>query len=85
MSDKSFVLGGYATGSYSNMCKACKDHFIGDKRAVVCLPCAGKEAADTITELRAELAESIKRHEDLIEMTSLVADPKSALDSGVEG
>lgn len=46
--DKSkYPIGGYAPGAYTCTCVTCKNHFIGDKRAVQCEPCAIKEAPKT--------------------------------------
>lgn len=37
----SYLLGrGYAPGGYMGTCHGCKTIFIGDKRALSCLPCA---------------------------------------------
>ena len=33
-------IGGYAPGGYLCRCMSCNQTFIGDKRAVSCLPCA---------------------------------------------
>lgn len=35
-----YPIGGYAPGNYVGTCTACKEEFIGDKRAVQCEPCA---------------------------------------------
>jgi hypothetical protein len=31
---------GWAPGKYLNRCHDCKEQFIGDKRAILCAPCA---------------------------------------------
>lgn len=33
-------LGGYADGNYQCTCSLCRESFVGDKRAIHCLPCA---------------------------------------------
>lgn len=38
--DLSFRIGGFATGNYMTKCLTCGKSFIGDKRALSCLPCA---------------------------------------------
>jgi len=46
-----YPVGGYAPGNYQCKCCDCGEHFIGDKRAVQCEPCAikGKEAFDALS------------------------------------
>jgi hypothetical protein len=42
----SYLLGrGYAPGQYMGTCPGCQETFIGDKRAISCLPCAVKTYA----------------------------------------
>ena len=48
------TLGGYAPGDYSCTCTCCGDEFSGDKRAVTCLQCAGKEQFNAGLERAAE-------------------------------
>ena len=37
---KQYPIGGYAPGNYISNCINCEEHFLGDKRAVQCEPCA---------------------------------------------
>lgn len=32
--------GGWAPGNYWNRCADCGEHFVGDKRAIICADCA---------------------------------------------
>lgn len=47
MSDS--AVGAYAPGNYDCMCVVCKKHFEGDKRSVMCRPCAVEATACNLT------------------------------------
>lgn len=42
-------IGYYADGNYTCQCVNCERQFIGDKRAVHCLPCAVKSLVEAAT------------------------------------
>lgn len=48
-------VGSFAPGSYNCICVSCEKMFIGDKRAMQCLPCVVKALADKIEELQEAL------------------------------
>jgi len=56
---------GYADGDYHCKCDTCGAEFSGDKRAFLCLPCAIKEAENSVSSLMAGLFSKCKdRSED---------------------
>lgn len=59
---KRWSLGLYAPGNYHCLCSECRQEFIGDKRAIQCLPCAAEKAAARIEKLEAALR-MIRDHE----------------------
>lgn len=54
---KPWPLSGYAPGDYQCKCAICKEMFIGDKRAVMCLECAARSVKAEIETLRARVGE----------------------------
>lgn len=58
-----FRLYGFATGDYMCKCMTCGETFIGDKRAVTCLPCAADqaEASRTPPPAVSEVREAVAR------------------------
>ncbi len=73
--EKFYPVGGYAPGTYSCTCCICNAHFIGDKRAVTCEPCAvrmeilalrdsNKQMQASILEYRKHLSGLILQHYD---------------------
>ena len=63
---KNFRLLNFATGSYSCTCSICGDHFIGDKRAVMCLGCAIKAAEEKFTSNNIDYAAALREIEELL-------------------
>lgn len=51
-----YPIGGYAPGTYSCICTTCKNHFMGDKRAVQCGLCAKKQ--ETLEEFSERIAKA---------------------------
>ena len=66
--DFSFRINGYATGDYLNKCWSCNRSFFGDKRSVICLPCALKENEKQLSKLT-QLKKEIKRISDIIDVS----------------
>lgn len=69
--DRRFRLSGYATGDYFCRCLHCGEGFIGDKRAVSCLPCAGSSVASSLASRDARIAELEK---DVRDWQAIAAD-----------
>ena len=57
--DAPVKIGGWASGSYMGKCKDCGDQFVGDKRAIFCLPCAHTAEIEAEREACAKVADCI--------------------------
>ena len=57
LKDAPVKIGGWASGSYEGVCHACDQQFIGDKRAIFCLPCAHAAAIQAEREACAQIAD----------------------------
>lgn len=55
-----YQLRGYATGGYACRCGTCGAQFMGDKRALTCLPCAADAALAAERERAARIAEEFR-------------------------
>jgi hypothetical protein len=58
-----FRLGGYATGDYLCTCLGCGGGFVGDKRALSCLPCAVERVEAAISSIPSPDDGAPMRHE----------------------
>ncbi len=64
------TIGHYATGNYHCKCCKCDCTFMGDRRAVTCLPCAVDGAKGLIDDLR----DKVEEQEVIIEHRSKQAE-----------
>lgn len=58
LKDAPVKIGGWASGAYEGICQGCEQQFIGDKRAIFCLPCAHAAEVDAEREACAVIAEN---------------------------
>ena len=59
------AVGGFAIGKYCCECCKCKRTFLGDKRAIQCLPCAIDRLSQNYKPIEAakSIVEKLERHE----------------------